>query len=114
MSIDAALDTIVEGFDVDGVLTEQEERERFHEAAQTKKVIPIIITGRSPEELDKFFNQHPEIANASRDEFASTIKLQGFREAKQTWPHADRYVYHGSGFRDRMLSSITNWEFNLR
>lgn len=112
--IDTQLNMIIEGFDIDGVLTEKEERERFIEASETKQVRAIIITGRSKNGLEEFLHQYQNIADASDGEFASTVKILAFRDAKNMFPNADRYIYNGSGFRDRMLSNITGWEFKLR
>lgn len=111
MSIDSVLDVVVEGYDIDGVLTEEENREKFLKSAETKKVIPIIITGRNDKELGEFLQKHPEIEEKSRAEFNGSIKIQRLREAKEKWPLADRHIYYGSWIRDRIIAKIAGWEF---
>lgn len=110
-NIDVHLDMIIEGFDIDGVLTDKENRSQFINLSRTKRVKPIIITGRSKNGLQKFLQHHQNIADASEGEFASIIKILAFRNAKNTFPDADRYIYNGSSFRDRILSNITEWEY---
>jgi len=110
--MDASLDTVIVGYDIDGRLTEEESRMEFVQDSVTREVTVGIITGRSNSGMEDFLESHPDIQRDAKFTEASRVKVLGLREVKSMFPGADKFIYKGSGPRDRVAAMLAGWDYD--
>lgn len=109
--LDSQLDTVVVAYDIDGALTKKEVRERLRDDAQTRKVIPGIVSARGRGGIRQFMLENPDMEESVEFVKPSNVKITTLRDVKADYPGADRYIYRGSWFRDRLAANLAGWEY---